>query len=258
MTPLGRAVRRVADTEPSRTIAGMPAAPDRTIVSYVRRSARMTASQIKAMQHWGSTYLLDLETGERQTALSERASVDWDKEFGKLKGPLTVELGSGSGDALVARALAATDARHIAFEVFEKSVAATMIKLVQAGVSNVRIGMVDGVAALRQLFDSGSIQDFYVLFPDPWHKTRHHKRRMVNDRFAELLADRLAIGGTASFATDWEEYAHQIRAVMDAHLDNLHPDSWAPRDEERPVTRYEARGIRAGRTVYDLKYRRSR
>lgn len=251
------------ETAPGMTPDGQ-ARSERGVVSYVRRSPRMNPSQRAAMQRLATRYLIELPTGELSTSLAADARVDWDAAFGTTVGPgsaeLRVEIGSGTGHALVADAVAHPEAALVAFEVYERAVASTMSKLDAAEVHNVRILMVDGVQGLEQLFAPSSIAQLATFFPDPWHKKRHHKRRLVGPEFAALVASRLAAGGRWLLATDWPDYAEQIREVLDAEpaLVNEHAaiGGWAPRPDTRPVTKFEARGLAEGRPVADLSYRR--
>lgn len=239
----------------------MPADP-RTIVSYVRRSSRMNDSQQAAMRRHADRYLLCLPTEARSTSIRPGTRADWsaifDRRVGPDDSPLMVEIGSGTGDALVARALAHPDAALVAFEVFQPAVATTMGRLAAAGVDNVRLVMADGVQGLTHLVAPVTLSRLDVLFPDPWQKKRHHKRRLVCPAFAALVAQRLAPAGIWHLATDWADYAGVMREVLDANDDlvNLYPDSWAPRPDDRPLSRFETRGIRAGRQIYELEYRR--
>ena len=228
--------------------------PHRDVVSFVRRSARMNASQRGALRRHRARYVLDVPSGELDTSVSEDASIDWAAVFGR-EAPLCVEIGSGTGDSLVAMAAHRPGADVVAFEVYERAVASTLGKLARAEVRNVRVAMVDGVQGLERLFDEGAVSELWTFFPDPWHKTRHHKRRLVSRGFGDLVASRLRPDGVWRIATDWEEYAWWMREELDDHprLRNLH-DGWAPRLAERPVTKYEARGLAAGRQVYDLAY----
>ncbi len=228
------------------------------VVSYVRRSPRMNQSQRNAMTKLGQRYLVDVPRGELSTSVATSARVDWSAEFGRPVDQLVVEIGSGSGDALVANALAKPDACLVAFEVYERAVASTLGKLDAAGIDNVRLLMVDGVAGLQRLIPPNSVTELSSFFPDPWHKKRHHKRRLVSPSFAELAASRLTVGGRWLLATDWPDYAGQMRRVLDATpvLANEYPDGWAPRPAWRPITRFEHRGLAAGRPVFDLSYRR--
>lgn len=229
-----------------------------SVVSYVRRSPRMNQSQHNAMARLAQRYLIDVPHGELSTSVAASAQVDWSAEFGRPVDQLVVEIGPGTGDALVANALARPDACLVAFEVYERAVASTLGKLDAAGIDNVRLLMVDGVAGLQRLVPPNSVAELSTFFPDPWHKKRHHKRRLVSSSFAELAASRLTVGGRWLLATDWPDYAEQMRAVLDAtrELASEYPDGWAPRPDWRPLTKFEHRGLAAGRPVLDLSYRR--
>jgi tRNA (guanine-N7-)-methyltransferase len=226
------------------------------VVSFVRRSTRMRPNRRAALDRYGSRYLVDVPAADRSTSISADATVDWDAVFGR-SAPRVVEVGPGNGESLVALALDRPEADIVGFEVFEPSVGATVAKLQSAGVANVRLVQADGAQGLDLLFGPRCLQQVVTYFPDPWHKTRHHKRRLVDAAFAALVADRLAPGGTWRLATDWEDYAFAMRDVLDAcpGLVNLHP-GWAPRPASRPVTKFEQRGVEAGRTIRDLEYGR--
>jgi tRNA (guanine-N7-)-methyltransferase len=114
------------------------------------------------------------------------------------------------------------------------------------------------VAAMEHLVPVGSVGEIWLFFPDPWHKARHRKRRLLTPEFAALSASRMKPGGTWRTATDWAEYAEWMRQVLDndPRLTNMHPNSWAPRWDGRPITRFEQRGLDAGHQIFDLAYRR--
>ena len=229
--------------------------PHREVVSFVRRSARMNPSQERAWREHRETYLIDVARDTMSTSVAPQDPLDWPAIFGRTA-PLIVEIGAGNGDSLVATALAHPDIDIVGFEVFEPSIASTVGKLAAAGVTNARIVLGDGVQGLRHLVQAGSLEAVHAFFPDPWHKARHHKRRLLNPATCALITDRLRPGGVLRVATDWEDYALAMREVLDASvLTNVH-DGWAPRFEERPLTKYEKRGLAAGRAVYDLCYRR--
>ena len=218
----------------------------------------MNPGQEKA---WASRerYLVEVPRRETSTSIAEQAVVDWPAVFGRTA-PLVVEIGSGTGDSLAEMAAGDPDRDHIAFEVFRPALASTMIKLNAQSVGNVRLVDADGVEGLARLFAPGQVDELWTFFPDPWHKTRHHKRRLVDTEFAVLAASRLTPGGVWRIATDWDDYADHCRGVLDGHphLINLYADSGgtAPRPATRPLTKYERRGIAAGRTVTDLAYGR--
>lgn len=229
----------------------------------------MNPSQERAWREHRGTYLVDVSHGTMTTSVEPQDPLDWAAIFGRTA-PTIVEIGAGNGDSLVATAAAHPDTDIIGFEVFEPSIASTVGKLAAARLSNARIVLADGVQGLRWLVQGGSLEAVHTFFPDPWHKSRHHKRRLLTPTTCALIADRLRIGGLLRVATDWENYALAMREVLDASvLTNVHLSTgsgsgegvrsgagWAPRFEERPLTKYESRGIAAGRTVYDLCYRR--
>ena len=236
----------------------------RDVVSFVRRSARMNDSQLKAWNTWQASRVVRVAEGETETSIAEHASIDWAEAFGRTA-PLVVEIGSGTGESLVPMAAAHPEANVVAFEVFQPAVANTLGRLAREGVENVRIVMADGQQGLERLFAADSVSELWLFFADPWHKTRHHKRRLVSPEFAQLVRSRLVAGGTWRLATDWEDYALWMREVLDGaeglaneHLDPADPEhtGWAPRLELRPVTKYERKGLAAGRTIHDLSYRK--
>ena len=240
---------------------GDPAVPDagprprRRVVSYVRRGDRMNPSQQRAWDE-RDAWMVEVARGEQSTSVAEGARVDWPEQFGRVA-PMVVEIGSGTGDALVAGARAHPDWNFVAFEVFRPAMASTMIKLRAEGLTNARLVEADGVAALRELIEPGLLTELWTYFPDPWHKTRHAKRRLVQPEFGALVASRLGADGVWRIATDWAEYAEHCREVLDDHPDLVNVyDGPAPRTPERPLTKYEQRGIRAGREVTDLTYRK--
>lgn len=215
----------------------------------------MNVSQQRAWDTLRERWVLDLPPGERVTSVAEGTRIDPDAVFGR-PGPLLVEIGSGNGDVVAAVAQARPEANLLAFEVFEPAVASTLSKLQRAGVTNVRLAVADGAQALPGLPDA-SITELWTFFPDPWHKARHHKRRLVNPDFAAVVADKLVHGGLWRLATDWADYAEHVREVLAGEPRLLPGPDPAPRWEQRPVTRYEARGIAAGREIVDLCYRRA-
>ncbi len=233
----------------------------RQVVSYVRRSARMNPSQEKAWAAHAGRLVVEVPRGERSTSIREDAGVDWAAAFGR-EAPLMIEIGSGRGEALAALAASHPDANVVAFEVFQPAVASALSLLAREGIDNVRIVLADGVEGLRRLVEPGELAQLWTFFPDPWHKARHHKRRLVDAATARLVASRLAPGAHWRLATDWEDYAQAMREVLDA-APGLSPapdadaEGWAPRYRARPVTKYEARGLAAGRLIHDLDYVRT-
>ena len=237
----------------------MPAAPRRVhreVVSYVRRSARMSDSQRRAWDAHAERFVVDVPARDLSTSIAPDARVDWSAEFGR-GAPLVVEIGPGAGETLAAVAAARPEVDVVAFEVYQPAVASLLSRVARADLTNVRVVLANGVEGLERLVAPGTLTELWTFFPDPWHKARHHKRRLVSPALADLVASRLVEGGRWRLATDWPDYAEWMRATLDPHpgLRNVH-DGWAPRWDARPLTRYEARGLAAGRPVHDLTYER--
>ena len=221
----------------------------REVLSYARRGSRLTDAQARAWHRLSGRWWIPEE------ALDE-AGFELTARFGR-EAQLIVEIGSGIGEATAALAAARPSYNVLAFEVWLPGVAQTLLRLEQAEVDNVRLAGVDAVWALEHLLEPESISELWTFFPDPWPKTRHRKRRLVTPGFAAVAASRLEPGALWRLATDWPDYAEQMVAVLDGEplLDNEY-DGPAPRWSQRPVTRFERRGIRDGRPVTDLAYRR--
>lgn len=216
----------------------------REVLSYSRRGSRFTPTQAQA---WAQHHERWVIPDEAVDAAGFRRS-DW---FGR-EAPLIVEIGSGVGEATAVLAAARPDHDVLALEVWRPGVADTLWKLAEAGADNVRLCSVDAVWVLEHLVGPGELAELWTFFPDPWPKTRHHKRRLVDEGFAALAATRLAPGATWRLATDWSHYAEQMRAVLDA--EPLLVGGPVPRWEDRPVTRFERKGVEAGRAITDLAY----
>ena len=152
-------------------------------------------------------------------------------------------------------ALAYPDHNVLAFEVWRPGVAETLIRIEQAEVTNLRLIELDAVWSLRHLFEEGSLAQVHTWFPDPWHKARHHKRRLVGPDFAHTVASRLAPGGVWRLATDWAQYAEHMLEVLDA--EPLLAGGVRERWGTRPLTKFERKGINVGREICDLAYVRS-
>jgi len=216
----------------------------------------MNPSQAKAWDAHADRLVIVVPQRETSTSIAPDAAVDWDAAFGR-RAPLVVEIGPGRGESLAALALGRPDVNIVAFEVFEPAVASGLSRLAKDGVANVRFVVANGAEGLERLVPPAGLHELWTFFPDPWHKARHHKRRLVSTEFADVVASRLEPGGLWRLATDADDYADAMREVLDAHpaLENVH-GGWAPRFQTRPVTKYEARGIAAGREIRDLTYRR--
>nr|PZN67898.1 MAG: tRNA (guanosine(46)-N7)-methyltransferase TrmB [Pseudomonadota bacterium] len=220
----------------------------RAIRSYVLRAGRLTAAQARALEESWPRYGLD----------AEGPPLDFEQVFGR-RAPVTLEIGFGNGDNLAALAERHPERDFIGAEVHPPGVGHLLRKAEKAGLANLKIFRHDAVEVLRNRIAPDSLDSILVLFPDPWHKKRHHKRRLVNAEFAELAASRLAPGGTLQLATDWEPYAEQMLEVLNATaaLKNRAADGrFVPRGPDRVRTRFEARGERLGHVVRDLCYER--
>ena len=207
----------------------------------------MTDGQKAALERLSARYSLDPLEGV----------IDFDAAFGR-RAPLSFEIGFGAGDALLARAQARPDWNHVGVEVHRPGVGRALIQAEHLGLDNLRVMTRDAVEILREQVDPDRLDEVVIEFPDPWHKKRHHKRRLVQPAFARLVAERLAPGGVLRLATDWADYATQMRAVLDAEpaFINLSTsdDGYVERPVTRPLTRFEARGARLGHAVADLAY----
>jgi len=220
----------------------------RAIRSFVRREGRITEAQKRALEELLPRYGID--TGN--TAL------DFVALFGR-DAPVHVEVGFGNGEALAAMAAAHPQNNYLGIEVHRPGVGALLRRIEAEGLTNVRVACTDAKELLEQRIPAASLSAVYIFFPDPWHKKRHHKRRLVQIEFVELLAHKLKPGGLLHLATDWEDYAQHMLAVLSAAkgFENTSGSSqYAPRPETRPCTRFERRGQRLGHGVWDLLFHR--
>jgi tRNA (guanine-N7-)-methyltransferase len=217
------------------------------VLTYSRRGSRFTPSQ---QQSWDARHA-DWVIPDDAADQPGFALADW---FGR-EAPLIVEIGSGIGEATAALAAARPELNILALEVWRPGIAHTLGLLDEAGAGNVRLLGVDAVWSLEQLVAPGGLEELWTFFPDPWPKTRHHKRRLVTPVFARLVASRLRPGGSWRLATDWAEYAEQMVAVLDAEpaLEGGRVERWA----ERPVTKFERKGLAVDRDIVDLRYVRT-
>jgi tRNA (guanine-N7-)-methyltransferase len=216
------------------------------IRSYVLRAGRVGSGQARALAELGPQFLLSYQP----------AAVDLDQVFGR-RAPRVLEIGFGMGEGLAAIAAAHPENDYLGVEVHTPGVGALLKQIGELGLTNVRIVQHDAVEVLKHMLAPGSLAGVHVFFPDPWHKKRHHKRRLIQPPFVSLLASRVALGGYVHLATDWQDYAEQMLAVLGAEpaLENTTPD-YAERPDSRPLTKFEQRGLRLGHGVWDLVFRR--
>ncbi|HUG24177.1 tRNA (guanosine(46)-N7)-methyltransferase TrmB [Piscinibacter sp.] len=218
----------------------------RSIRSFVVRAGRMGTGQSRALADLGPRFVLPYAP----------TVLDFDATFGRL-GPVILEIGFGMGDATAAIAQAMPDTRFLGVEVHTPGVGALLKHIGEKELANVRIVQHDAVEVLEHMIAPGSLAGVHVFFPDPWHKKRHHKRRLIQSPFVALLASRLAPGGRLHCATDWLPYAEQMLEVLSGEplLENT-ADGYAPRPDYRPLTKFENRGLKLGHGVWDLVFRK--
>ena len=220
----------------------------RAIRSFVLRQGRQTEAQKRAfVDHW-PRFGLDYR-GEART---------FEKEFGR-SAPLVMEIGFGNGEQLLFAAHNEPGKDFLGIEVHGPGVGRLLNGLAEIDARNVRIYQHDAVEVLRHEVKDGALAEARIYFPDPWHKKRHHKRRLIQPEFVGLLCDRLAVGGRLHLATDWENYAEHMWDVLDAEprLRNIAGARGSvPRPEWRRQTHFETRGQKLGHGVWDLIYQR--
>ncbi len=225
----------------------IPEAHHRPVRSFVRRSARMTAAQRAAIERDWPTYGL------------EGASVlQLDAEFGR-RAPRVMEIGFGNGETLVSLAESHPGCDYLGVDVYEPGIGRTLAAVAEKQLGNVRLLRGDAVEVLRQRLAPASLDTVLLLFPDPWPKKRHHKRRLVQADFVKLVASRLKPGGDFHLATDWRNYAEHMLAVLEAEdaFGNLAGQgNFCEQGADRPTTKFERRGQRLGHEVLDLRFER--
>lgn len=213
----------------------------------------MTVGQQRAWdRHW--------ERLGREVKALPAGPVDFAAWF-ERDAPVLLEIGSGMGETTAQLVAAAPDVNYVAVEVYKPGLAQLLMRAEALGATNLRVLRGDAVDLLRTRVPEGSLAAVRIFFPDPWPKRKHRKRRLVQPGIAALVASRLAPGGTLHLATDWDDYAEQMRTVCDGErlLENTaggEPGGWTPRPEWRPVTKFEQRARIEGRDVHDLLYRR--
>jgi tRNA (guanine-N7-)-methyltransferase len=218
----------------------------RTIRSFVRRAGRTTTGQAKAFEQFGPRFVLPY-TG---------TPLDLAGAFGR-EAPTVLEIGFGMGEATAHIAALMPKTNFLCCEVHEPGVGALLKRIGEQGLENIRILQHDAVEVLATMIAPQSLVGVHVFFPDPWHKLRHNKRRLIQPPLAAQLAWRLAPGGYLHCATDWEPYAQQMLEVLAAEpqLENT-ASGFAPKPHYRPLTKFENRGLKLGHGVWDVVFRR--
>ncbi len=220
----------------------------RRIRSFVRREGRLTRGQQRALRELFPRFGFTLEEGE----------LDLHALFGR-DAPRILEIGFGNGAALAQLAAQHPENDYLGIEVHRPGVGNLLLQMEKQQLRNIRISRDDAVEVLQQQIPDDSLDAVYLFFPDPWHKKRHHKRRIVQPAFVQVLRRKLKTGGLFHLATDWQDYAEHMLQVM-RHAEGFEntagQDQYVPRPQYRPLTRFEQRGHRLGHGVWDLIFKR--
>ncbi|MBL4607804.1 MAG: tRNA (guanosine(46)-N7)-methyltransferase TrmB [Pseudomonadales bacterium] len=220
----------------------------RPIRSFVLRQGRVTESQRRALeQHW-ENYGLSIADGMFEA----------ETQFGRLA-PLVLEIGFGNGRSLIEMMEHEPEKDFIGIEVHSPGVGSLISGAQQGGLRNLKVYREDAIEVLKQVIPDESLSRVQLFFPDPWHKKKHHKRRIVQPSFAALLRQKLKPGGIFHMATDWQNYAEHMREVMDVapgYVNLAGAEGYIPRPSCRPLTKFEQRGHRLGHGVWDMMYER--
>lgn len=222
-------------------------APPRRIRSFVRREGRLTPGQQRNLEMLWPHFGLDVADGP----------FDWDAVF-KRTAPRVLDIGFGAGESLLELAARHPEHDHIGIEVYRSGVGRVLGGAQAQDLRNLRVFCADAVDVLARAIPDASLDAVSLYFPDPWHKKRHHKRRLVQPAFADSIARVLKPGGVWRLATDWHNYAEWMRAVLDPHpeLRNIGDRDGFVSAPQRPHTRFEQRGSKRGHAIFDLAYRR--
>jgi tRNA (guanine-N7-)-methyltransferase len=214
------------------------------IRSFVLRAGRMGPGQARALEALGPRFVLPYSAG----------ACDFDAAFGRTA-PRILEIGFGMGDATAAIAQALPDTDFLGIEVHPPGVGALLKRIGELGLTNLRLLQHDAVDVLRHMVAPESLAGVHVFFPDPWHKKKHNKRRLIQAEFVALLASRLRAAGRLHCATDWQPYAEQMLEVLSAELSLRNTAAgFAERPGYRPLTKFENRGLKLGHGVWDLVF----
>jgi tRNA (guanine-N7-)-methyltransferase len=222
--------------------------PQRSIRSFVLRQGRLTKGQERAFSELWPRLGLDYRP----------QPLDLPELFGNTN-PVFLEIGFGNGESLAQMAQRQPQQNYLGIEVHGPGVGHLLMKLGESGCDNVRVCRHDAIEVLTDMIPDASLHGVYLFFPDPWHKKRHHKRRIVQSAFVALVARKLVKGGLFHAATDWQNYAEHMLAVLndaEALFRNTAPQDFAPRPDWRPLTKFEQRGLRLGHGVWDLVFER--
>jgi tRNA (guanine-N7-)-methyltransferase len=237
----------MTDTQTPDDDATAPGVPhSRSIRSFVMRAGRTTQGQARALATLGPRFLLPYQA----------TPLDFATVFGR-EAPTVFEIGFGMGEASAHIASALPEHNFLACEVHEPGVGALLKRIGEQGLANMRLVRHDAVEVLEHMIAPASLAGVHIFFPDPWHKKKHNKRRLIQPAFVAKLVTRIAPGGYLHCATDWQPYAEQMLAVLSADpgLANT-AQGYAPKPHYRPLTKFENRGLKLGHGVWDLVFRR--
>lgn len=214
------------------------------IRSFVTRAGRLSTGQERGLKEFGPQFLVE----------HTKEALDYEKTFGR-KAPVVLEIGFGMGGTTAHIAKVMPEKDFIGVEVHTPGVGSLLKMIGEEGISNLRVIQHDAVEVLRDMIPAGSLAGVHIYFPDPWHKARHNKRRLIQSPFVKTLCDHLAPGGYIHLATDWEDYAVQMLEVLSAEpaLQNT-AEGYAPQPAYRPLTKFENRGLKLGHGVWDLVF----
>jgi tRNA (guanine-N7-)-methyltransferase len=216
------------------------------IRSFVTRAGRLSTAQARAFDELGPQFLI----GYKKEAL------DVAQAFGR-KAPVILEIGFGMGDTTAHIAKLMPEKDFIGVEVHTPGVGSLLKQIGEQDIANLRLIQHDVFEVLNHMILDGSLDGVHVFFPDPWHKARHNKRRLIQPAFVKLLCQKLAPGGYLHLATDWEDYAVQMLEVLSAEPELVNTaEGYAPQPAYRPLTKFENRGIKLGHGVWDLVFTR--
>lgn len=258
-------------------------------VSFVRRGNRLQGRRAAAWERNAESYVIEPPRKIADTSVADDFRLDPEQAFGRVA-PLIVEIGTGLGECIANAAKDDPQRNYLAVEVYLPGLAQLMLKVESFELENVRAVQANAPEVLDVMLEESSADELWIFFSDPWHKPRHHKRRLITSSFLDKVARVLKPGGTLRLATDWSNYAEQMREVLEAHpqFENQHPGAnsgtesnltkvrangmegfepepdfvdeaggWAPRFERRILTSFEGKALKAGRLVFDLAYTRA-
>jgi tRNA (guanine-N7-)-methyltransferase len=217
---------------------------EQRIRSFVTRAGRLSIAQARAIETLGPQFAIPYS----------KALLDYSTAFNR-SAPTVLEIGFGMGETTATIAASLPENNFLGVEVHTPGVGSLLKRIGEQGLTNLRLIQHDAFEVITHMIAPNSLAGVHVFFPDPWHKARHNKRRLIQSPFVSLLSSRLATGGYLHCATDWQEYAEQMLAVLGAEstLNNT-ADTYAPRPHYRPVTKFENRGLRLGHGVWDLVF----